>query len=304
MVILEVHTKQIKVKYKSTLLSQATLLALVCAMFSIILPFVFAYKSGGFWLKRDVFHEQPRISLKGEYLLIATTNNITHPIICSTYSYYKERLDFLDVCSTIKLREIDDNLDGKVDKISLTIGVNLFDNKINSLNLVLPISYELTTVCPVTMQSAIVYQHWFPYSPATDLRVVGDLTLSQSSAIQCGKRTYDSYNYPVVGYDGSSYELGDVIERYSERNMSTHLTNVYTHVESGNQNKFTLKLLVRYPEHAVYYRPQFWQIMKWAWVQYFALYIIIAWFVRRIKNYIFNNRLVLFYEDSPIKKSN
>lgn len=117
----------------------------------------------GFWLKRDVFYEQPQINLRGEYLVLATTSNLSSPIICSTFSYYKENLDFLDVCSIIKvtlrhlhsnsesaidflfqLREVDSDMDGKIDRISLNIRINIFDNKVTSVNVLLPINYKLT----------------------------------------------------------------------------------------------------------------------------------------------------------------
>lgn len=84
--------------------------------------------------------------------------------------------------------------------------------------------------------------------------------------------------------------------------VSTQLSNVYTSVANRRGNKFNLKLTVRYPEHKIYYKPGFWQIMKWAWIQYFAIYIIIAWFVSGVKRYIFNNRLVLFYKDTALEK--
>ncbi|KAJ8932541.1 hypothetical protein NQ314_014591 [Rhamnusium bicolor] len=274
-------------------------------MFTIILPFIFAFKSGGFWLKRDIFYEQPKVNLRGEYLLIATTNNISNPIICSTFPYYKQNLDFLDVCSIIKLREIDNNLDGIVDKIRLNIGLNLFKNKITSINIILPINYKLTSICPLQMQSGIIYQHYFHHTMATDLQVVGDLDLFQSSSLHCSKKgIHDFYDYSIIEdeINDNSYELENIIERYSERNISTHLTNVYTNVISGNKNKFNIKLSVRYPEHKISYKPGFWHIMKLAWIQYFAIYVIIYWFVKRIRSYVFNHRLVLFYEESPTVK--
>lgn len=65
-----------------------------------------------------------------------------------------------------------------------------------------------------------------------------------------------------------------------------------------------LKLNVRYPEDGIYYRPGFWQLIKWAWIQYFAIYIIFAWFMKKIERYIFENRLVLCYISSVFKEKN
>ncbi|KAJ8921055.1 hypothetical protein NQ315_015851 [Exocentrus adspersus] len=301
MVIFAVYTNQIKVKYKSTLLSKAAVLVLSCGMLSIVLPFIFAYKSGGFWLKRDTFHEQPQVNLRGDYLLIAATNNLSSPVICSSYPFFKHNLDFLDVCSVIKLREVDDNFDGRIDKINLDVSVNTLDNKVVSVHLFLPINYKLNTVCPLQMQSAVIFQQYFQTS-VTDLKILADLSLLQTGPIQCYKKGVHSlYDYPVVD---ESYEWDNIIERYWFRNISTQLTNVYTSVRSADRGKFNLKLTVRYPEHKISYRPGFWQVMKWAWMQYFAIYIIIAWFFNRIKRYTFNNRLVWFYKDTLLLDKN
>lgn len=84
--------------------------------------------------------------------------------------------------------------------------------------------------------------------------------------------------------------------------MTTHLTHIYTSNSFVDQSHFTLKLNVRYPEDTIYYIPGFWQIIKWAWIQYFAIYIITAWFIRKIETYIFENRLVLCYISTVIKE--
>lgn len=60
----------------------------------------------GFWIKWDDFYEQPKVELRGEYLFIATTTNLSQPIVCSTFSFYKQNLKRFDSCSTIKVNKI------------------------------------------------------------------------------------------------------------------------------------------------------------------------------------------------------
>lgn len=115
MVVVQVFSENIKVKYKSTLLSKATLFSAICCLISLIVPYLIACKTegvfvfiisdfyyiwnfSGFWVKKLIFHEQPKIDLKGEYLFVALTDNLSHPIICSTFLYYKEHLNFFDNC--------------------------------------------------------------------------------------------------------------------------------------------------------------------------------------------------------------
>ncbi|XP_074029453.1 transmembrane protein 231 [Leptinotarsa decemlineata] len=309
MVVLEVYKRNIKVRYKSTLLSKATFLTFLCGVLTYTLPFIFAYKSGGFWLKTDVFFEQPRVNLLGDYLLVATNDNSSNPIVCSTYPFYKRHLNHLDFCSLIKLREVDDDLDGKIDKIIVNFRMNFFKYKINSINLILPLKYQLNDICPLHMQSAIIYQHYFHQSGGTHFQILADLMVHQTNPIYCDINTINNiYNESIIdvdddGKETKNFEIDNIIEKYLERNITTHLTNVYTNVRSENNRVFNLKLSVRYPQQRIYYKPGFWQIIKAAWVQYSAVYTIIAWGLLKIKSYFFRNRLVFYYEDSPLKKN-
>lgn len=77
--------------------------------------------------------------------------------------------------------------------------------------------------------------------------------------------------------------------------MTTHLSNVYTVVKMNDLNKFSIKLSVRYPENKVYYRSGFWKVMKWAWIQYLSIYVLVVWLIQKIKAYIFENKLVFLW---------
>lgn len=114
MVVIKVFSECIKINYKSTLLSKASFLSLTISLLSFLLPYFIAlqtkgtYKKSfgiilftyfsGFWINKIMFHEQPNINLRGEYLLVALTNNHSHPIICSSIIFYKEHMNELDNC--------------------------------------------------------------------------------------------------------------------------------------------------------------------------------------------------------------
>ncbi|XP_068902787.1 transmembrane protein 231 [Tenebrio molitor] len=275
MVILEVFSKNIVISYKSTFVSKATLLALTFGVVTVVLPFVIAYKSKGFWIKRDVFYEQPDIKFRGEYIFFASTNNLSKPVItCSTLPPYEQTLEFLDTCSTIKIREIDENFDNKVDEFNLNLQINLpEETQLTSVNLVVPLEYKLH-ICPVHMQAAIIFQMFLPLA-LSHYMIFGDVITMQTSPLFCHKRKINNfYNYSIIsnGNDINSYKLDAIIKEYSRRNISTTLTNVYTSFALGKTRKFNMDLKIRYPEDNIYYRPGFWQIMKWAWVQYLAIY--------------------------------
>jgi hypothetical protein len=115
----------------------------------------------GFWIKRDVFYEQPDIKFRGEYIFFASTNNLSKPVItCSTLPPYEQTLEFLDTCSTIKIREIDENFDSKVDEFNLNLQINLpEETQLTSVNLVVPLEYKLHV--PINYYTTFVKQFIF-----------------------------------------------------------------------------------------------------------------------------------------------
>nr|CAH7721625.1 unnamed protein product [Callosobruchus chinensis] len=304
MVVLEVFSKSIQIKYKSTLLSKAAFIKIVTALTSIVVPFLLAYISGGFWVKNINFHEQPKVTLDGSYIFLAHTDNQSNPIVCSNIQFYENAFKNFDFCYAIRIRDMDQNFDGKIDKIDVELLINLFGRRINSLNLVLPIVLKLREDCPLTIHSAILYQHYFQqYS--SHLKLIADLQLYQRHLLRCNDlRDKRLHNRPVITSSSQmdDYVLETMIEKYLGRNETTHLTNVYTTTKMENKDQFYLNLSVQFPEVSIYYEPGFWHILKHAWLQYFSIYIIISWIITKLKVYIFKKKLVLYYEETPLKK--
>ncbi|KAF2888506.1 hypothetical protein ILUMI_17667 [Ignelater luminosus] len=307
MVVLEVYSKCLKVRCKTRLCSKATIFAVLTTIVSIIIPFIFAYNSRGFWIKHDTFYEQPDVKFWGEYVFNAVTNNLSSPIMCSTFPSFQDYSNF-DKCSLVKVRQLDNNRDGKVDELQFNLSIETHSLKILSFYIMLIIDYTVYTVCPMQMQSAIVFQHHLESSIATsEINIIANIELSQIAPLQCHPRWKNhQYNYSFTqNTQGSyNYDINKIIKNYSKRNISTYLTNPLVITSTGNgDSEILLKLKIRYPENKIYYIPSFWQVMKWAWMQYFAIYIIFRWIIGQVQNYVFNNKLVLFYEVSPLKKA-
>ena len=76
--------------------------------------------------------------------------------------------------------------------------------------------------------------------------------------------------------------------------MSVRLTNEYLTWERGSQAglPFTARVRVNYPEQTVTYRPGFWQMIKWAWVQYVAVLVVFVFTFRQIKTFVFAKQIL------------
>ncbi|ENN79275.1 hypothetical protein YQE_04276, partial [Dendroctonus ponderosae] len=266
MVMLEVFKETISVKYKAFLLSKATFITLVCDIITISLPFVLSYYSGGLWQKHNSLHLQPNVRFNGDFLLLAMSAQNQKPIVCSSFPYYKKYLGTLDACSTVKIREIDANLDNQVDALQ----------------------FQTTIDLPEKM----------PIDAINILSLYADLGLQQTESIKCSKNRLADMNLPIGNaHHSEDYMFDNFVGNYASKKIKTTLTNPITTYGSVKATSFGLNLNLKYPKHKIYYTPNLWQVCKFAWIQYIAIYIITAWLVSKIKSYIFMNNLVLFYKD-------
>ncbi|CAH1985951.1 unnamed protein product [Acanthoscelides obtectus] len=161
----------------------------------------------------------------------------------------------------------------------------------------------LTEECPLIIHSALLHQHYF-HKQSTTLKMTADLQLYQRHALRCLNREQRLHDHPVITSSGKmdDYLFETIMDKYLAKNVSTHLKNVYTTMKMENKDKFNLNLSVRFPEVNIYYEPGFWHMLKCAWLQYFSVYIIVSWVITKFKGYIFKKRLVLYYEETPLKK--
>ncbi len=63
--------------------------------------------------------------------------------------------------------------------------------------------------------------------------------------------------------------------------------------EAGQTGNFTLDVELTYPVLTVTYRPGFWQLLKFAWIQYLAIFIVFWWVLSRVQSFVFQNQVIL-----------
>lgn len=305
MIVLQVYTKCIKTKYKVFLLSKGTLVYVLTTFLSIVLPFVFAYTSEGFWRKQNVFYETPDVKFTGKYLFQALTN-ISSPIMCSSYSKYSD-INFLSndiVCPEITVHEVDKNDDLINEEIQVGLKINLPENcKINFFTFIIPLDFKLhTPSCTLQMESAVILQSEINFKTSS-LKIIGDLSVFQTAPLSCSSKFINNiYNYSIVENEDNliSYEYKKILYRYLSRNITTKLINKYKIFDDLNSNSLWINIVIKLGENKFYSTTGFWHILKMAWIQYYSIYIIIYFFAKKFKRYIFDNRLVLYYKDDPL----
>ena len=76
--------------------------------------------------------------------------------------------------------------------------------------------------------------------------------------------------------------------------VTVRLDNEYTLWQRGSNaaQPFIADVVVHYPEQTITYAPGFWQMLKWAWVQYVSILIVFVYAFRRIKTFVFANQIL------------
>lgn len=84
--------------------------------------------------------------------------------------------------------------------------------------------------------------------------------------------------------------------------VTTRLGNVYTNPQTGESDTFVINLTVNYREEKILYIPGFWYVIKWAWVQYFSVLVILMVVSNVIRDWVFKNQIVSTWVELPQKK--
>ncbi len=174
------------------------------------------------------------------------------------------------------------NSDGRYDRLELELIVPLSEAEhIQTVRLALTFDVSLREFASVDMQG-LAYLDYAGVGSGALLVAEGPLVVHQRQALP-HDGTRNIYNVPVIDYASTlpaAYDLPSVIAAYLTRNETTQLQQPYTVWQGGRvgEQSFVLRMLVRYDEQLFWYRPGFWEELKFGWMQYLAL-LVPLWFV-------------------------
>ncbi|XP_030044592.1 transmembrane protein 231 isoform X2 [Microcaecilia unicolor] len=261
MALYEVYSHPKLIKYKTSICSKATLFMLILLVLTYISPLLVAFRSQGFWLKKSSYEEQPTIRFQYEVLLIVLTGSSGSYAAWSTFPSF---------------------------------------NSLQGDNLRIPLVMKMSTF---VMQSMGFLQYSSPV-PGSKLYVNADLKLQQRQPLN--HRGLDTrYNMSVI--DGTSpfasaYDLTNIIAAYRDRNVTTVLSdfNPVWQVGRAADSPFMIDAVIRYPVEVISYQPGFWEMIKFAWIQYVSILLIFLWVFERIKIFVFQNQVLTTMPVSPV----
>ncbi|XP_057239054.1 transmembrane protein 231 isoform X3 [Malurus melanocephalus] len=249
-------------RYRAGLCSAAALALLLITVLTYVPPLLVAYRSHGFWLKQNAYLEQPTVRFRYEVLFVATIESGPGSFLAwSTFPAF---------------------------------------NRLQEDRLRVPLVSRMSTF---VMQSMAFLQFFSPV-PGSQLSVNGDLKLNQRQLLNhCGLDT--RYNVSVVNGTSpfaSDYDLASIIAAYWDRNVTTVFSDPTPVWMTGKttDTPFIVNATIHYPVEVILYQPGFWEIIKFAWIQYVSILLVFLWVFGRIKMFLFQNQVLTTIPVSPV----
>ncbi|XP_037372064.1 transmembrane protein 231 isoform X1 [Talpa occidentalis] len=297
MALYELYSHPAERGYRAGLCSKAALFLLLAAALTYIPPLLVAFRSHGFWLKRSSYEEQPTVRFQHQVLLVALLAPEDRGYLAwSTFPAFNRLQGRRLRIPLISTREEDKNQDGKMDLLHFHLELPLQSREhVVGVQLILTFSYQLHRMSTFVMQTMAFLQSSFAV-PGSQLYVNGDLRLQQKQPLSY--RGLDvRYNVSVINGTSpfaSDYDLTRIVAAYQERNVTTILTdpNPIWLVGRAAEAPFVINAVIRYPVEVISYRPGFWEMIKFAWIQYISILLIFLWLFERIKRFVFQNQVV------------
>lgn len=301
-----------KCKYKSTFWSKTTVFLAINGLFTFVFPFVIAFYTGnGIWIKYETYREQPTVKFKHKYFLLIETgtsadnynDNDDGDVICGTFTKLITRPNR---CSLVTVEEMDDNKDGKVDSIDFDLMIsNVTTDNYRSIYLMLFFDYKLNDKCKLHAESIGIVSSSsntmiLPDDGKTNgLNVQAELKLMQKRPLNCKRRIILTNEQQVITDDllyGAEVFENRLINYAARRNISTKLNVLSSRLLIGDDatvgKTLRLSATIYINEDTIVFKTSFWELIKWAWIQYFSILTLFLIGSRKLKSFMFQRRIL------------
>lgn len=296
MTLTTVYKKTSETKYMTPTCSVAMLFHILSIATIIVVPALVGFYTRNLWVSDMTYYEQPHVQFKYK-LITQLQNSQGESKVWSTWSYYNTLVQDMLSVPSVSVDEQDTDRDGLTDQLNITL--QFTEGDIKSCQALLVFQYQLTDLCHLAMETPIYIQ-----STVTDQRVVvyGDLSLQQRQTLQ-PHNPHTVYNASLLLDPAllQSYDIVDILNSVSKRSLSTKLDVLYSVSSPGEV--FTVSYVINIPPQSVRYEPGFWEAMKYAWIQYITLLVIVRYVVYSVRTFVFQNMILTTLRQDKVKSS-
>ena len=286
-----------KKTYSSEFCSLSTLIGFVFLVLAILIPLFAALSSEDFWLRLKEYLEQPKIDFTNDYILyVSTFNSNNNPINTFFDSSDKTLNDMINKIGNYNLNSnlnlisredkasiskysYDDDNDGINDRLIIRYETNkeeiITNNNNIDVKLIFFVNYRLTKEVKLLM-TPMIYVDIPIINGAKEINLSGDLELVQKSPIVSTTVTSQIYNKkkPLTVDEKLNSPL-DLLNIYNEyKNMNYTLKYNYEKIEKRSNNKLIINIEMNIPKlQRVFYIQSVFEAIKYAWMQYFYIFL-------------------------------
>ena len=304
-----------KKTYSSEFCSLSTLIGFVFLVLAILIPLFAAFSSEDFWLRLKEYLEQPKIDFTNDYILYVSTfdsnNNPTRTFFDSSNKTLNDMINKIgnynlnsnlnlisrENKASISKYSYDDDNDGINDRLIIRYETNkeeiITNNNNIDVKLIFFVNYRLTKEVKLLM-TPMIYVDIPIINGAKEINLSGDLELVQKSPIVSTTVTSQIYNKkkPLTVDEKLNSPL-DLLNIYNEyKNMNYTLKYNYEKIEKRSNNKLIINIEMNIPKlQRVFYIQSVFEAIKYAWMQYFYIFLPIYIILYMIYKFIIESNI-------------
>jgi hypothetical protein len=310
-----------KKTYSSEFCSLSTLIGFIFLILAIFIPLFAAFSSEDFWLRLKEYLEQPKVEFSNDYMLYVSTFNDNLNPIGTYFDSSESRLNNMlgqingnninsniisqDENATITKYTYDDDNDGINDRLIIRYETNnnndIISNK-NDFKLLFFLKYRLTKQVKLLM-TPMLYIDIPISSGGKEINLNGDIELVQKSPIVSTTITSQIYNKEKpLNVDENLYSPFDMLNLYNEyKELNYTLKYNYEKVEKSAQGKLIINIEMNIPKlQRVFYIQSVFEAIKYAWMQYFYIFLPIYIILYSIYKFIIESNIFYSHVKSDL----
>jgi len=285
----KVYDAEYRRRYYAPICSFSTFCCVVAFLATLSLSFFVPFATKQFWIKSNLYYEQPIVKFRGELYLALIRDGInSNPLY--TYSTHNAINSIPgDVVQTfVDYGNEDKNFDGIIDVIKIKAvldfppGANRVDTgQLRRIDLAIGLDYMLNQTTKIAMKSGFFVSFNTPLGKS-NIQAIGDLMLKQKTPIKVHNTRKQLYNGESIFVPLFTKDYWNAVEEYNGRNETLeYQKNVI--INFTNQENITIDLTIYIPTHQeVAYETTMQELLKMGWLQYFYLLVPIYFIVYEI----------------------
>ncbi|EFJ52331.1 hypothetical protein VOLCADRAFT_102995 [Volvox carteri f. nagariensis] len=267
--MVQVYREPLCRRYYGNFIGEAMWFRVVAYLAAIVLAAVIAYATGGAWVRLKPTNVQATVHYTQDALLVFEGQQSGQVLVWSTSETTNSVFSNNFTPASVQVVEEDLNNDGKPDTIDFWASV-ASNFPIHSVKALLQFNYSLTGSLQLDMSCLAYLTHSSSIQGST-LFTDGELVLQAKNQIR-DRRFNSVYNVPI---------------------LNSTAPNVQTAVQGGTRKGFELRMRIRIPANQIiYYRPQTIEMLKFAWIQWLATFIVLWYLLQWVEWFVFSFHLV------------